>query len=114
MPANISPEVIRGYVDTIILSVLLDEPSYGYDVSRQIAETSEGRYTMKETTLYSAFSRLERNGLVVSFPGTETKGRPRTYYRVTASGREHYAQRCHEWKLTRAVVDSFIDLTKGE
>ena len=58
----ISSDVIRGYTDIIILYLLLDEPSYGYEISRRITDRSQGLYTMKETTLYSAFNRLEKNG----------------------------------------------------
>ena len=32
----ISSDVIRGYNDTMILYLLLDQPSYGYEISRQI------------------------------------------------------------------------------
>jgi PadR family transcriptional regulator PadR len=108
----ISADVIRGYVDTMILSVLADGPSYGYEISRTIRETTAGAYVMKETTLYSAFARMEKNGLVGSFPGEVTHGRPRTYYRITDVGRTYYAERCQEWSLTRDVISRFIDPEK--
>lgn len=38
---NISSDVIRGYNDTIILYLLLDRPSYGYEISKQIKQISE-------------------------------------------------------------------------
>ena len=57
---NISSDVIRGYNDTIILYLLLDRPSYGYEISKQIKQISEEKYVIKETTLYSAFTRLEK------------------------------------------------------
>ena len=57
---NISSDVIRGYNDTIILYLLLDRPSYGYEISKQIRLISEEKYVIKETTLYSAFTRLEK------------------------------------------------------
>lgn len=38
---NISSDVIRGYNDTIILYLLLDRPSYGYEISKQIRLISE-------------------------------------------------------------------------
>ena len=50
----ISSDVIRGYNDTMILYLLLDGDSYGYEISRNIREITGGRYIMKETTLYSA------------------------------------------------------------
>ena len=61
---NISSDVIRGYNDTIILYLLLDRPSYGYEISKQIRLISEEKYVIKETTLYSAFTRLEKNGYI--------------------------------------------------
>lgn len=104
----ISSDVIRGYNDTIILYLLLDAPSYGYEVSKRIRELSEEKYVIKETTLYSAFSRLEKNGYIVSFSGNETNGKRRTYYRITETGRVYYREKCEEWKLTQEVVGRFI------
>ena len=58
--AGISSDIIRGYNDTIILYLLLDKPSYGYEISKQIKALSDEKYIMKETTLYSAFTRMEK------------------------------------------------------
>jgi len=104
----ISSDVIRGYNDTMILFLLLEEPSYGYEISRRIREISEGRYVIKETTLYSAFSRLEKNGYIESFYSDETTGKKRTYYRITQDGLEYYREKCEEWYLTRSVIDLFV------
>ena len=38
---EISSDVIRGYNDTIILFFLREEPSYGYEISRNIKTLSE-------------------------------------------------------------------------
>jgi len=104
----ISSDVIRGYNDTIILCLLLDEPSYGYEISKEIRTLSEEKYIIKETTLYSAFTRLENNGFIESFYGDETNGKRRTYYRITAKGRTYYQEKCEEWALTQEVVGKFI------
>lgn len=104
----ISSDVIRGYNDTIILYLLLEKPSYGYDISRQIRELSEEKYIIKETTLYSAFNRLEKNGYVDSFFGDETNGKRRTYYRITDKGRIYYQEKCREWQVTKEVIEKFI------
>lgn len=104
----IGSDVIRGYNDTIILYLLLEAPSYGYEISRKIRELSEEKYVIKETTLYSAFTRLERKGYVESFYGDETNGKRRTYYKITESGREYYCEKCEEWRVTREVIEKFI------
>ena len=49
---GISSDVIRGCNDTIILCLLLDGPSYGYEISRRIRVMTEDAYIRKETTLY--------------------------------------------------------------
>lgn len=105
---GISSDVIRGYNDTIILYLLWEDASYGYEIAKRIREISENKYIIKETTLYSSFTRLEKNGYIESFPGTETNGRKRTYYRITDSGRSYYQEKCQEWSLTKEVVENFI------
>ena len=75
----ISSDGIRGYNDMMILYLLLKEPSYGYQISREIKIRTEEKYVIKETTLYSAFTRLEKNGYIESFYGSDTNGKRRTY-----------------------------------
>ena len=106
---EISSDVIRGYNDTIILSLLLDSPSYGYEISKRIRDMTDGCYIIKETTLYSAFARMEKNGYVESFSDQDnTAGKRRTYYRITELGRQYYREKCEEWMLTQEVVEKFI------
>jgi len=96
----------------MVLYLLLQEPSYGYELAKRIKETSNGIYTMKETTLYAVFQRLEKNGLVTSFYGDETGGKRRTYYKITEEGRAYYEEKCAEWSLTKKVIERFIE--RGE
>ena len=92
----ISSDVIRGYNDTMILYLLLDQPSYGYEISRQIKTLSH-----------------EKNGYITSFQDQNTAtGKRRTYYRITGKGRAYYQEKCEEWLLTQEVVEQFI--RKGE
>ena len=108
---EISSDVIRGYNDTMILSILLQEPSYGYEISKQIKTITDGKYVIKETTLYSALTRMEKNGYIESFVASqdlEGNGKKRTYYRITDAGRDFYKDKCEEWELTKDVVEKFI------
>jgi len=104
----ISSDVIRGYNDTIILFTLLDRESYGYEISKTIKKLSEEKYIIKETTLYSAFTRLENNGYIESFYGDETFGKRRTYYRITQKGLDYYKEKCEEWKVIKEVMSKLI------
>lgn len=104
----ISSDIIRGYNDIIILSLLLDEASYGYEISKSIRTMTNENYMMKETTLYSAFNRLEKNGYIESFPGDLTYGKRRTYYRITELGKNFYKEKIQEWALTKDVIEKFV------
>ena len=105
----ISSDIIRGYNDTIILYLLLDAPSYGYEISKMIRSISGEKYIIKETTLYSAFTRMEKNGFIESFYAEkEEGGKRRTYYRITDAGRAYYSEKCEEWNLTKEVIEKFI------
>ena len=107
---EISSDVIRGYNDTIILFFLMEEPSYGYEISRNIKALSENKYLIKETTLYSAFTRLEKNGYITSFSQEADNGKRRTYYQITEAGRVYYKEKCEEWRLTKDVIERFISV----
>ena len=56
---DISSDLIRGHINTIILRSLYDGDKYGYDIINEIEKKSGGLYTMKQPTLYSALKRLE-------------------------------------------------------
>ena len=108
MTVELSSDVVRGFSDLMILFQLLDEPSYGYEISKRIRNLSDEKFVMKETTLYSAFKRLEQNGYVESFSGKETSGKKRTYYKITKDGNDYYNQKCEEWELTKIIIENFI------
>lgn len=104
----ISSDIIRGYNDPLILSLLINGDSYGYEISKRIKDKTKGKYIIKETTLYSTFNRLSKNGYIRSYPGTETFGKRRTYYAITAEGLDYYLEKEKEWEITKEVIDLFI------
>ncbi len=105
---SISSDVIRGYNDTMILYLLKQNPSYGYEISKDIKKLTDEKYLIKETTLYSAFTRLENNGYVESYSKEAENGKRRTYYKITPAGEAYYKEKCDEWNLTKEVVEKFI------
>ena len=103
----ISADAIRGYIDLIILSLLKRQPSYAYDLAKTITEVSDGEYTIKQTTLYSALKRLEAAGLTSSYASVSASGKPRTYYRLTDAGAAYLADKLAEWEATKTLIDRF-------
>ena len=100
------PELPTGCEITSLATVL---NYYGYEISKSIKQMSQDKYVIKETTLYSAFTRMEKNGYIESFDMDVTdSGKRRTYYRITEAGRQYYQEKCREWNLTKEVVERFI------
>ena len=94
----ISADILRGYTDTIILRQLSQGDSYGYRISKTVAEISSGGLEMKEATLYTAFRRLEEGGFIRSYWGDETNGARRRYYSITLTGKQKLENDCAAWQ----------------
>ncbi|MCW3491522.1 PadR family transcriptional regulator [Dethiobacter alkaliphilus] len=104
----INSDALKGYNDIMILSILIEGDSYGYEISKRIRDITNNKYLIKETTLYSAFNRLEKNGHIEKYSGTQTFGKQRNYYKITPSGKDYYSKRCDEWRDTVVIVNNFI------
>ncbi|WP_449240416.1 PadR family transcriptional regulator [Desulfoscipio gibsoniae] len=108
MNATISTDLIRGHTDTIILNILRQGDSYGYEIYKKIIQLSDNQYELKEATLYTAFRRLEQYGCILSYWGDETRGGRRKYYRITDKGKELYEQSKKDWSFAKGVLDKLI------
>ena len=103
-------DLLRGHTDTIVLGVLRATDRYGFEVYKTIRDATDGRYEIKEATLYAAFRRLERDGLVEAYWGDETQGGRRKYYRITDAGRAVYRRNVVAWQATQQIINSLLDL----
>ncbi|MGI6575091.1 MAG: PadR family transcriptional regulator [bacterium] len=108
MDVKIPTDLIRGHTGTIILNVLRQGDSYGYEIYKKIIALSGNQYELKEATLYSAFRRLEQDGYIVSYWGDETQGGRRKYYRITDQGQEFYQQTKKEWDFAKDILEKLI------
>ena len=105
---SINSDLIRGHIDTIILSVLREGDRYGYDILGEIEKKSGGQYSLKQPTLYSCLKRLEGQGFIYKYWGTESGGGRRTYYSLTEMGKELFLKNKDEWEHSRGVIDMLI------
>ena len=82
---------------------------YGYQIISELKQQSEGRFTLKEGTLYPVLYRLEDDGLVESkwSEVKEKKQVPRKYYVITNKGRQELVE---IEKLWRAIQNSVAQI----
>ena len=105
---SITADLIRGHTDTIILAALLQGDSYGYRINRSMVDLTNGRYELKEATLYTAFRRLEEAGYIRSYWGDESTGARRRYYAITPDGRSAYASMMREWREASGLLEKLM------
>lgn len=108
MSGKISSDLLRGHTDTIVLGILIEGDSYGYEIYKRIMDKSEGQYELKEATLYSSFRRLEQDGSITSYWGDETLGGRRKYYSITSYGRGVYDLNRQDWEFTKMIIDKLL------
>ena len=106
---SIASDLIRGHTDTIILALLLHGDSYGYEINKSIMQKTDGKYELKEATLYTAFRRLEQAGYISSYWGDEQTGARRRYYSITEQGRKLHENLIEDWNNAKEMIDILIE-----
>lgn len=101
-------DILRGHTETIILRILTEGDSYGYEISKTIIEKGEGLVDVKDATIYTAFRRMEEEGLLITYWGDGVGGARRRYYTITDKGRELYNQKRTEWESIKRILDNLI------
>jgi PadR family transcriptional regulator PadR len=112
---EINKEVLKGHIDTLILSLLHKKDNYGYEIAKTVREKSEQQFEMKEGTLYLSLKRLEKNKLIESYWGDEQGvGGRRKYYKLTPLGEEEFKKKRSEWEFVKNLIDSFLEGEKSK
>lgn len=107
---EINKEVLKGHIDTLILSLLCSRDMYGYELAKMVREKSEEQFELKEGTLYLSLKRLEKNQWITSYWGDEQgPGGRRKYYKLTPLGEKGFEEKCDEWRFVKNIIDTFIE-----
>jgi len=97
------PELLKGNLDLLLLTVLKDGPAHGYVIIEKLRKRSDDAFDLPEGTIYPALHRMERASLLTS-QWTESEGRRRRVYQLSRLGREALEEKQAEWQaFTRSV-----------
>ncbi len=107
--------------ELVVLSVLDEEPLYGYAITKKVAARSEGGFAVPPGVLYPLLARLEKDGLIGSSweevrserSEGDGPGRRRKWYRLTPKGRRRLAQRIESHRGYLAMIEAFIGRVRG-
>ncbi len=118
---DLQRELRRGTLDLVLLRLLADEPTYGYELLSRLRRRSGGDFRVKEGTLYPVLYRLEDAGLIVpewtepATPGGAAgRGVPRKVYRLTDAGFGRLAELVDAWQSFAASVDAVLRPTAAK
>src|ERR1041385_5524254 len=78
--------LVQGTLDMLILKTLALEPMHGYGIALRIEQISRGVFQVNAGSLFPAFRRLERDGLVAPEWRPTENNRRAKYYRLTELG----------------------------
>ena len=96
MGQRVSGDLVRGNLELMVLSVLVDESQYGYRIQQRLKEASGGLVDLPAGTLYPLLHRLEADQLVRS-RWDDSTGRRRKWYDLTSAGRRRLDEQARQW-----------------
>lgn len=103
-----SPELKKGSIELMVLSLLEARARHGYEIGKLIEARSGGKLKFQIPSLYPLLCRLENRGWLKG-RWVEKKGeRRRCYYRLTPRGKKILAAQRENWKAYAAAVNRVI------
>ncbi len=90
--------------ELLVLSIINQEDSYGYQISQQLKEVSD----MKDSALYPVLRRLSENEYVEIYD-QQFQGRNRKYYCITDPGKNQVEFLKQEWKDYVKVINRIVN-----
>ncbi len=77
----------KGFIRTIILSILKRGPCHGYQIKREIQDTSLGFWDLQDSTLYTVLRQLNEKKLI-TYKEESVGDRKKKVYHLTEEGIE--------------------------
>jgi PadR family transcriptional regulator, regulatory protein PadR len=111
MTKRISSKITRGSGELAILSLLAEQPLYGFEIARQIGERTGGALQFTLASLYPSLYEMEKRGWVEGRWQANQAGRDRRYYRLTAAGRKQLAPLREQWRSFFHALDSLAGVS---
>ncbi len=100
-------DLVAASAKPMVLALLRQGDSYGYEIIKRVRELSDGQLEWKEGMLYPLLHRLEENGLITSYNANPDTGRPRKYYRLLPDGAAELEAQQGSFAAVFNVLQSF-------
>lgn len=108
--SEITKELVAASSRSLILSILRDKQSYGYEILQTISKLTEGHWNWTDGMIYPLLRRLESEKLITSQWKKVGIKRKRRYYTITSKGKEALETCLLEWELVNATLKKALAL----
>ena len=106
--------LVQGTLDMLILKTLALEPMHGFGIGQRIEQISGGVFKVNAGSLFPAFRRLEREGVIRGEWRATENNRRAKYYVLTESGRKRLKSEAKEWEMQTAAIARILTASLGE
>ena len=107
-------DLVQGTLEMLILRVLALEPMHGYGIGVRLEQISRGTFCVNAGSLFPAFRRLERDGLVRAEWQLTENGRRAKYYTLTVQGKAKLKRTTQDWERQTVAISRILKSSLGE
>lgn len=111
---KVSKELVGASAIKIILSVLAQEDSYGYDILQKVKELSNGMIKWNEGSIYPVLKKMEAQGMIKSYWRVQDNERPRKYYNLLDAGKTELLNEKEEWNIVHSMLTKLWNIKISE
>jgi len=109
MDDRFSQQLKKGILEMLVLELICRQATYGYALLSQLKTMSDGRFALKEGTLYPILYRLEDDGFILAkWSQGEGRSAPKKIYEATDAGRKEALRRRAIWTAFQETVSLFL------
>jgi PadR family transcriptional regulator PadR len=112
-------ELKKGSLSLLLLRLLSERPSYGYELCERLRQRSEGALSFEDGAIYPLLHEFERQQWIEGYwetttegaadgAETERRGPRRRYYRLTPRGVEALRAALADWQTFTAAVSRIL------
>lgn len=101
-------------VELILLAMLKNEDKYGYQISQEVSDLSNGYLCLKEGSMYPVLYKLMEKGYIKSKTEKIGEKRTRVYYHLEDSGREYLKETKSNYINNVKTICKIAEISKDE
>jgi PadR family transcriptional regulator, regulatory protein PadR len=110
---DITKDLVAASATPLVLAVLRNGDSYGYEIIQRIRELSDGDLEWNEGMLYPLLHRLADQKLIEAYQAKSPAGRTRKYYRLLPGGKTHFEKHREGFALVTAMLSTLDRMRQG-